>query len=191
MSNNNHRIFLLGLIILFLTLVLINCDEGAASKCRPSGRIKGKKLPPGECMEDDLCCVEGRMYKVYECSPSVTAHTKAYMTINSFEGGGDGGAPAKCDNRYYSDDTPVVALSTGWYEGGSRCLKNVTIRAPSGRSVEAMVVDECDSSVGCGKDEDYQPPCANNVVDASKAVWKALGVPPRDWGDLDITWSDA
>ena len=32
---------------------------------------------------------------------------------------------------------------------------------------------------------------ANNVVDASKAVWKALGVPESDWGEMDIYWSDA
>ncbi|KAF4394118.1 hypothetical protein F8388_017931 [Cannabis sativa] len=39
-----------------------------------------------------------------------------------------------------------------------------------------MVVDECDSTAGCDADHDYQPPCPNNIVDASKAVWKALGV---------------
>lgn len=54
-----------------------------------------------------------------------------------------------------------------------------------------MVVDECDSTMGCDSDHDFQPPCPNNIVDASKAVWKALGVPEKDWGELDITWSDA
>ena len=29
-----------------------------------------------------------------------------------------------------------------------------------------------------------------NIVDASKAVSKALGVPKKYRGDLDITWSD-
>ncbi|CAJ1950107.1 unnamed protein product [Sphenostylis stenocarpa] len=29
------------------------------------------------------------------------------------------------------------------------------------------------------------------LLDASEAVWKALGVPKRDWGELDILWSDA
>ncbi|KAK5776071.1 hypothetical protein PVK06_044030 [Gossypium arboreum] len=37
---------------------------------------------------------------------------------------------------------------------------------------------------------DYQPPCPNNIIDASKAVWKALGVPKDDWGEMDIDWSD-
>ena len=27
----------------------------------------------------------------------------------------------------------------------------------------------------------------NNIVDASKAVWKALDVPDDQWGGLDIT----
>ena len=54
-----------------------------------------------------------------------------------------------------------------------------------------MVVDECDSTMGCDSDHDYQPPCRNNIVDASRAVWKALGVPHGQWGGLDITWTDA
>ena len=49
---------------------------------------------------------------------------------------------------------------------------------------------ECDSTMGCDSDHDYQPPCENNIVDASKAVWKALGVPGSDWGGMDIYWSD-
>ncbi|WJX88258.1 hypothetical protein P8452_70366 [Trifolium repens] len=103
---------------------------------------------------------------------------------------GDGGGPSYCDNQYHSDDTPVVALSTGWFDNKSKCLHNITISA-NGRSVVAMVVDECDSTMGCDQDHDYQPPCRNNIVDASKAVWEALGVPQNQWGGLDITWSDA
>ena len=53
------------------------------------------------------------------------------------------------------------------------------------------VVDECDSTMGCDDEHNYQPPCPNNIVDASKAVWEALGIPKGDWGDYDITWSDA
>lgn len=51
-------------------------------------------------------------------------------------------------------------------------------------------MDECDSTMGCHKAHDYQPPCPNNILDASKAVWKALGVPLSQWGRLDIMWSD-
>ncbi|CAA3020955.1 Hypothetical predicted protein [Olea europaea subsp. europaea] len=49
-----------------------------------------------------------------------------------------------------------------------------------------MVVDECDSTLGCDSDHDYQLPCPNNIVDASKVVWKALGVPEKNGGGFDI-----
>jgi hypothetical protein len=84
----------------------------------------------------------------------------------------------------------VVALSTGWFNNKRRCLKYITISG-NGKSVKAKVVDECDSSTGSDADHDYQPPCHNNIVNASKAVWKALGVPQSEWGELDIYWSDA
>ncbi|MBA0576757.1 hypothetical protein Golob_027793 [Gossypium lobatum] len=44
--------------------------------------------------------------------------------------------------------------------------------------------------MGCNSDHDYQPPCPNNIVDAWKVVWKALGVIESDWGEMDIYWSD-
>ncbi|GKU88178.1 hypothetical protein SLEP1_g2473 [Rubroshorea leprosula] len=78
----------------------------------------------------------------------------------------------------------MVALSTGWHNKGSRCHKYINIYG-NGRSVKAMVVDECDSTMGCNADHDYQPPCDNNIVDASRAVWEALG------GLMEIYWSDA
>ncbi|KAK2989107.1 hypothetical protein RJ640_018896 [Escallonia rubra] len=42
-------------------------------------------------------------------------------------------------------------------------------------------------------DHAYQPLCMNNIINASKAVWTALGVSEDspDWGWLEITWSDA
>ncbi|KAM1707548.1 hypothetical protein ACFX13_000692 [Malus domestica] len=130
------------------------------------------------------------MYTTYTCSPPLSGRTKAYLTLNSFEKNGDGGSPSECDNKYHNDNTLVVALSTGWYNHGGRCHNNITISG-NGRSVVAMVVDECDSTEGCDADHDYQPPCPNNIVDASKAVWKAMGVPKDNWGGLDSTWSDA
>ncbi|KAK3010362.1 hypothetical protein RJ639_010641 [Escallonia herrerae] len=180
-------------------LLLLLCNISAtfslvvdAQACRPSGNIMGRKPPPGQCNQenDSDCCVQGKSYTTYKCSPSVSDNTKATLTLNSFQKGGDGGGPSECDNEYHSDDTPVVALSTGWYSGGGRCHNNIFISA-NGRSVRAMAVDECDSTMGCDKGHDYQPPCPNNIVDASKAVWKALGVPEDNWGELDITWTDA
>ncbi|KAL3723012.1 hypothetical protein ACJRO7_035234 [Eucalyptus globulus] len=114
------------------------------------------------------------MYPLYRCSPLK---------------GGDGGGPSECDNQYHSDDTPVVALSTGWFDNMSRCLRNITIYGNG--SVEAVVVDECDSTMGCHEEHNHQPPCDNDIVNASRIVWEALGVPKDSWGWLDITWSDA
>ncbi|XP_040993390.1 LOW QUALITY PROTEIN: kiwellin-1-like [Juglans microcarpa x Juglans regia] len=163
-----------------------------AKKCNPSGSIRGKEPPLGQCNteNDSECCVEGKIYTTYECSPPVVRHTKAFLTLNSFEEGGDGGGPLECVNQFHSNDKPVVALSTGWFNKKRRCLNNVTIKA-NGRSVQTVVVDECDSTIGCDADHDYQPPCPNNIVDASRAVWEALGVPRDNWGELDIIWSDA
>ncbi|KAK7295031.1 hypothetical protein RJT34_17934 [Clitoria ternatea] len=178
--------------LLLATLILTSYVYSEAQKCRPRGRIIGENPPPGQCNQenDSDCCVQGKAYTTYECSPSVSTHTKAYLTLNSFQKGGDGGGPSECDNQYHSDDTPVVALSTGWFNNKSRCLNNIVISA-NGRSVVAKVVDECDSTMGRDEDHDYQRPCPNNIVDASKAVWEALGVPQDQWGGLDITWSDA
>ncbi|MFS7925166.1 putative RlpA-like domain superfamily, kiwellin [Helianthus anomalus] len=117
---------------------------------------------------------------IISCTNSQSTNTDATMTLNSFEKGGSGGGPSECDGHYHSDDTLIVALSTRWYNGGQRCFKNININY-SGRTVQAMVVDECDSTRGC----------KDNIVDASKAVWKALAVPKSEWGETSVTWSDA
>ncbi|EHA8589324.1 putative ripening-related protein 2 [Cocos nucifera] len=112
------------------------------------------------------------------------------MIINSFEKGGGGGAPSKCDGEYHNDDGKVEALSTGWYHHGSRCGQNIRINA-NDNSVLAKVVGEGDSVNGCDADHDFQPPCPYNMVDASRAAWKALKIPLSPIGDYEITWSDA
>ncbi|CAN0907337.1 Putative ripening-related protein 2 [Linum grandiflorum] len=173
------NIFLLLLVILAVAATI------EAKSCKPSGYITGITPPPGQCNqgEESDCCEAGKHYTTYKCSPPVTARTKATLTWNSFQEGGSGGGPSECDNK-------VVALSTGWFNKKSRCLNFINIYG-NGKTVRAMVVDECDSTMGCDSDHDYQPPCPDNIVDASKAVWKALGVPRDNWGDLDIYWSDA
>ena len=177
------------LCILLLAMSLLSVEAGT---CKPSGKFRGRKPPPKRCnMENNSdCCVQGKNYTTYKCSPLVSRRTKATLTINSFEKGGDGGGPSACDNKFHSNNIPVVALSTGWFNNKQRCLNNITIYA-NRRKVNAMVIDECDSTQGCDAEHDFQPPCKNNIVDASKAVWKALAVPERNWGLLGIYWSDA
>ncbi|KAG0549082.1 hypothetical protein BDA96_01G224300 [Sorghum bicolor] len=157
--------------------------------CQPSGSIPGRS---GNCNTENgsECCKNGQSYTTYDCSPPVTGSTGALLTLNSFAEGGDGGAAAACTGEFYDDSKKVVALSTGWYNGGSRCSKHIVIRATSnGNTVRALVVDECDSTVGCDKDHNFEPPCRNNIVDGSPAVWDALGLNTDD-GQAQITWSD-
>ncbi|KAI5322356.1 hypothetical protein L3X38_031428 [Prunus dulcis] len=82
---------------------------------------------------------------------------------------------SECDNQFHDNNELVVALSTGWYDGGSRCGRMIVISASSaatGRSMAVKVVDECDSEhVGL-------PPSGNNVVDGTLQVdwWRFLWV---------------
>ncbi|MBA0700640.1 hypothetical protein Goari_005572, partial [Gossypium aridum] len=129
-----------------------------------SGKIKGKTPPPRQCNQenDSDCCKDGKWYITYKCSPLVLSQTKATLTLNSFERDKDGGAPFEL-----------------WYNNRKRCLKYINIHG-NGKSMRAKVMDECDSNMGRNSDHDYQPPCPNNIVDALKVVWKALGVIESD-----------
>ncbi|XP_037441993.1 putative ripening-related protein 4 [Triticum dicoccoides] len=157
--------------------------------CHVSGYLPGQS---GNCNPEhgSTCCVNGHRYPQYKCSPPVSAETPAILTINSFAEGGDGGGKSFCDNRYHKDSELVVALSTGWLrlDGTNRCNKMIRING-NGQSVTAKVVDECDSVYGCDKEHNFEPPCPNNDVDASPAVWKALGL-NGNIGEFKVTWSD-
>uniref|UniRef100_A0ACD5WWY8 Uncharacterized protein n=1 Tax=Avena sativa TaxID=4498 RepID=A0ACD5WWY8_AVESA len=133
--------------------------------CHASGYLLGKA---GHCEQsnDPDCCEDGKI----------------------FEKGKDGGSPSECDNAYHSDKEMVVALSTGWFKNMARCGHRIKITA-NGKSVYAKVVDECDSVYGCDDEHNYEPPCANNIVDASPAVWNVLGL-DQNVGMEGITWSD-
>ncbi|XP_074565656.1 putative ripening-related protein 1 [Curcuma longa] len=181
----------LPLLLALMVTVLITTANSqrllSDDDCQVSGYLRGTA---GHCNRgfDSECCEAGQSYPQYHCSPQVTGSTRATLTLNSFEEGGDGGAQSACDGRYHSNKEMIVALSTGWYDGGSRCHKNISISA-NGRSVVAEVVDECDSVNGCDSTHDFQPPCDNNIVNASPAVWDALGL-SQDLGVNPITWSD-
>lgn len=166
--------------------------SSSSSSCKVASYLVGTGH---SCNTEDNsnCCVSGKKYPQHHCSPAVTSRTSAILTLNSFAAGGDGGAQSECDGKYHSDSELVVALSTGWYSRGSRCNKKIRITAYNGNSVLAKVVDECDSVNGCDSDHDYQPPCPYNDVDASAAVWKALGISVDDpnYGHMSITWADA
>ncbi|KAF3434326.1 hypothetical protein FNV43_RR25429 [Rhamnella rubrinervis] len=154
--------------------------SGGSSPSPPSGSH--------ECRSSGSLLCKGTSYPTYTCSPPVTSFTPAKLTNNDFSEGGDGGGPSECDDSYHNNTESIVALSTGWYNGGSRCGKMIKITASNGRSVTAKVVDECDSMRGCDKEHAGQPPCRNNIVDGSDAVWSALGL-NKARGIVDVTWS--
>lgn len=155
-----------------------------------SGSSPSGPSPSGDCRPTGSMTCAGETKPTYTCSPPVTSSTAAILTLNNFEEGGDGGAESECDGQFHKNSEMVVALSTGWYAGGSRCGKMIRIRASNGRSVTAKVVDECDSRNGCDKEHAGQPPCDNNIVDGSSAVWQALGLNEDD-GRVPVTWSMA
>ncbi|XP_042025941.1 kiwellin-like [Salvia splendens] len=142
----------------------------------------------GQCSPSGTLHCGGKSYPQYTCSPPISSSTAAKLTWNDFSEGGDGGGPAECDDRYHDNSESVVALSTGWYAGRSRCGRQIRIVAQNGRSTTAKVVDESDSMYGCDKEHEGQPPCDNNIVDGSDAVWKALGL-DVDVGVVPVTWS--
>ncbi|CAD6237610.1 unnamed protein product [Miscanthus lutarioriparius] len=154
--------------------------------CSAAARHHAKPDPPcGSGADDNSESVPAGMHHKGghpSCSsPAVSKRgTPAVMTVNGFQKGESGGGPAACDGQYHSDHDMVVALSTGWYAGGRRCHKLIRITSTrTGRTVEAKVVDECDSTHGCRR----------NIVDTSPAVWKALGL-DTNVGVVPVTWSD-
>ncbi|KAJ0021375.1 hypothetical protein Pint_32122 [Pistacia integerrima] len=140
---------------------------------------KPGRTPSGQCQSSGTLRCNGKSFPQFKCSPTVTSSTKAKLTNNDFSEGGDGGGPSECDGKFHDNSEPVVALSTGWYDGGSRCGKKINIRA----SAMTKVVDECDSVNGCDEEHANQPPCKNDIVDA-------LGL-NIEVGVVDVTWSMA
>ncbi|XP_030448062.1 kiwellin-like [Syzygium oleosum] len=151
-----------------------NTPSPSGGGCRPSGTM--------HC--------HGQSYPKYGCSPLVTSSTRATLTNNDFSRGGGSGV-SECDGRFHKNSELIVALSTGWYAGGSRCGDRIKITSTkTGRSVMAKVVDECDSMNGCDGEHDDDLPCGNDIVDGSNAVWHALGL-DIELGEEDVTWSMA
>lgn len=59
---------------------------------------------------------------------------------------------------------------------------------PGREKRDAKVVEECDSMRDCDAENAGQPPCKNNIVDASDAVWSDLGL-NKYVGVVEVTWS--
>ncbi|XP_074273020.1 kiwellin-1-like [Silene latifolia] len=173
-------------VLVILTVIISSVKVEGQYFCRSTGVFRGYSPPAGQCSSN--CCVQTTVYFTFGCSPMVTNQTAGVLTLKAFQNY-RGRVRSKCDSKYYPDMVPVVALSTGWYNGGTRCGKAILISA-NGKSVKAWVIDECDSTKGCDASEGYHPPCGYNIVAGSKVVWRALGVPQTQSGNLSITWAD-
>ncbi|XP_021812312.1 kiwellin-like [Prunus avium] len=172
-----------------LTCINRKCnDDPAVGTHICSGGGGGGGGGGGNCKSSGTLNCGGKSFPQFTCSPPVTSSTRAKLTLNDFSEGGEGGDPSECDGRFHSNSERVVALSTGWYDEGSRCERLIRITASNGRSVTAKVVDECDSVNGCDREHAGLPPCRNNIVDGSAAVWNVLGL-NKDLGIVDVTWS--
>ncbi|PON43048.1 hypothetical protein PanWU01x14_277040 [Parasponia andersonii] len=79
----------LAIYFLLFLLLATNLLTSGAKTCNPSGKIRGKEPPPGQCNPENHsdCCKQGKLYTPYKCSPRVSGHTKAVLTLNSFEKG--------------------------------------------------------------------------------------------------------
>jgi hypothetical protein len=165
------------LVAVLVAILVILLEVSTCAMARHHG-----KPYPCSSSEDDGS-MAGTLHKHKKrghCRPS-RGGTPAVMTMNGFQKGESGGGPSACDGRYHSDKELIVALSTRWYAGGRRCHKPIRITSrQNGRTVEAIVVDECDSNNGC----------KDNIVDTSEAVWKTLGL-NSNIGVVPVTWSDA
>ncbi|KAH1073681.1 hypothetical protein J1N35_026009 [Gossypium stocksii] len=91
--------------------------------------------------------------------------------------------PGKCNKGHDSD-----CCQEGKFY--NKCMNYINIHG-NGKTVKVKVIDEYDSTMGCDDEHNYQPPCANNIVDVSDAVWNALGVYGDKRGGMEIYWFDA
>ncbi len=97
-------------LLAFTALLLIPISDLKLTHgdCEAKGYLQGTS---GPCGGDDECCVAGESYPEYDCSPPVTGSTPAILTLNNFSGGGDGGGPSECDNRYHDNSEKVILIS--------------------------------------------------------------------------------
>ncbi|GJY71956.1 putative ripening-related protein 2 [Tanacetum coccineum] len=79
---------------------------------------KGKNETLGKHVQYLDHSTEAETYTTYRRSLLAMGKTRATMTINSFEKGGDGGGASECDEQYHSNNQRIVALSTKWYDNG-------------------------------------------------------------------------
>ncbi|GLT84593.1 hypothetical protein SLE2022_028140 [Rubroshorea leprosula] len=95
--------------LFLLCLIFLGATLGAeAGTCKPSGKLRGKRPPKGHQKGNAT-----NSMTLLLCGRQVLHYIQVFTPI-------------------HSDDEPVVALSTGWYNKGSRCLKYINIHGNGG-----------------------------------------------------------
>ncbi|XP_024515302.1 probable receptor-like protein kinase At5g20050 [Selaginella moellendorffii] len=135
---------------------------------------------------DEDHCATNTTYYLYDCSPPVSRRrpNPAILYYIELDNG------SRCEEKKYQPSDLVASMATGWYNyqrPGGACGRNVTITALNGRTVTAMVVDECTAMAGCTAATSFYPPCSPKSLGATQGVWEALGYKISE-GIIDITW---
>lgn len=176
------------LFLLFLTSVT-SATSVTSVKCKRECKSSGLFYASGtvdQCFSTSY--PSDLQFVKYTCSPPTSKDgTRAIMTLNGFDVGEEGGGASSCDGIYHKNTEKIAALSTGWFNGGSNCGKMIKI-SKNGKTSFAKIVDECDSRQGCDPEHGYLPPCGNNIVDTSQAIWDELGLDSQV-GEIEIMWS--
>ncbi|KAK1267020.1 putative ripening-related protein 5 [Acorus gramineus] len=138
---------------------------------QPCGGCRCPCTQNGDCAPN-LTCVDGRCARNLEC--------------------GDLFPPPPAAPPPLPPPPPVelvVSMSTGWFVRGDLCGRKVSITAISGRrTVVARVVSQCNSVSGCRGLLGLKPPCGNNVIEGTRAVYMALGLHPFG-SDQSVYWT--
>jgi hypothetical protein len=151
--------------------------------CESFGILQAKDTGNGKCSLEPVLDIQ---FDKFLCSPEITSSTNAVMSWNDFAEGGSGGWPSYCDGIYHSNTENVIALSTGWFDNLSNCGREIEITI-DGKTARGIVVDECDSRLGCDPEHAFLPPCKNNIIDTSRAIWDELGL-DTNVGLFDVEW---
>jgi hypothetical protein len=157
-----------AVVVLVAVLALLQVSCTAARRHGKPGPCDAADAAADDSFVDDLLgALRHKKAPHHHCAPARHGGggTPAVMTVNGFQRGESGGGASACDDQFHSDGELIVALSTEWFARGRRCHRRIRITSArhGRRTVEARVVDECDSHRGC----------RHNIVDSSPAVWRA------------------
>ena len=91
-------------VMVVFALLQITCflfHNVSAATCHVSGFIHGKGRNCDRETGLDKCCIAGKRYPQFRCSPPVSAKTPAILTFNRFENGEDATRITSCDMRFH------------------------------------------------------------------------------------------